>query len=164
MDMVGQINFSWQNPVLRNTIYPFREQKLRDFLLTYREVDLWKSRNDPSLLAEANAEAKRLAAELKIERARAEQELQAAIAQRKLNDKWFAVITGDTQDKLYFKYAYYLDREILRLTEAQAVLVDRQKSLRRRIEWYTEGDTRRQLWEDRAKELYPPLQEATANR
>jgi hypothetical protein len=163
MQMAEQIYFSWQNPVLRNTIYPFREQKLRDFLLTYREIDLWKARNDPSVLAEAQAEAKRLAAELKAERARIEQELQVAIAQRKLTDKWFAVITGDTQDRLYFKYSYYLDREILRLTEAQAVLVDRQKSLRRRIEWYTEGDTRRQLWEDRAKELDPPLKEATTN-
>jgi hypothetical protein len=141
--MVGQVNFSWQNPVLRNTIYPCREKKLREFLLTYRELDLWKARNDPSVLTEAQAEARRLATELKAERARAERELQAAIAQRKLTDKWFAVITGDTQERLYFKYSYYLDREIVRLTEAQAVLADRQKSLRRRIEWYTEGDTRR---------------------
>jgi hypothetical protein len=161
--MVGQVNFSWQNPLLRSTIYPFREQKLREFLLTYREVDLWKERNDPHILAEATAEAQRLAEELKVERARAEQELQAAIAQRLLTDKWFAAITGDTEEKLHFKYAYYLDREIFRLTEAQAVLVDRQKSLRRRIEWYTEGDTRRQLWEDRARELDPSIQEATDN-
>ena len=161
--MAGQIYYSWQNPILRKTIYPFREQKLRDFLLTYHEVDSWKARNDPSVQVEAAAEAKRLAAELKIEHARAQQELGAAIAHRKLADKWFAVITGDTEEKLHFKYTYYLDREIQRMTEEHAVLVDRQKSLRRRVEWYTEGDTRRQLWEDRARELDLPIQEASGN-
>jgi hypothetical protein len=140
--MVGQVNFSWQNPVLRNTIYPFREKKLREFLLTYRELDLWKARNDPSVLTEAQAEARRLATELKAERARAERELQAAIAQRKLTDKWFAVITGDTQERLYFKYSTIWTGNC-RLTEAQAVLADR-RGLRRRIEWYTEAYTRRQ--------------------
>ncbi len=33
--------FQWQNPELRATIYPFREKKLRDFLLIYEEIDLW---------------------------------------------------------------------------------------------------------------------------
>lgn len=34
--------FNWQNPYLRKTIYPYREEKLRDFLLIYQEVDLVK--------------------------------------------------------------------------------------------------------------------------
>ena len=33
--------YAWQNPVLRATIYPFRQQKLRDFLLAYQEIDWW---------------------------------------------------------------------------------------------------------------------------
>ena len=34
-------NFQWQNPVLLKDIYPMRIQKLRDFLLFYKEADLW---------------------------------------------------------------------------------------------------------------------------
>jgi DNA-binding CsgD family transcriptional regulator len=41
--MASKVFFQWQNPELRKTIYPFREQKLRDFLLFYRDIDLMKS-------------------------------------------------------------------------------------------------------------------------
>jgi DNA-binding CsgD family transcriptional regulator len=41
--MANQIFFQWQNPKLRETIYPFRMQKLRDFLLYYKEIDLMKT-------------------------------------------------------------------------------------------------------------------------
>lgn len=41
--MANPIFFQWQNPQLRKTIYPFREQKLRDFLLFYKEIDLMKT-------------------------------------------------------------------------------------------------------------------------
>ena len=34
-------NFQWQNPILFKDIYPMRLQKLRDFLLFYKEADLW---------------------------------------------------------------------------------------------------------------------------
>jgi hypothetical protein len=34
-------NFQWQNPILLKDIYPMRIQKLRDFLLFYKEADLW---------------------------------------------------------------------------------------------------------------------------
>ena len=34
--------FQWQNDILCKTIYPMREQKLRDFLTFYMEVDIWK--------------------------------------------------------------------------------------------------------------------------
>jgi len=40
---MGQaIYFQWQNDILRKTIYPLREMKLRDFLVFYQEIDLWK--------------------------------------------------------------------------------------------------------------------------
>ena len=35
-----QIHFQWQNPILLRSIYPVRETKLRDFILTYDEIDL----------------------------------------------------------------------------------------------------------------------------
>ena len=40
--MSDKIYFQWQNPILRETIYPVREMKLRHFLLYYYEIDLWQ--------------------------------------------------------------------------------------------------------------------------
>ncbi|HEX9331598.1 MAG TPA: hypothetical protein VF896_06905, partial [Anaerolineales bacterium] len=39
--MTEEIFFQWQNEVLCKTIYPMRLNKLRDFLVYYKEVDLW---------------------------------------------------------------------------------------------------------------------------
>ena len=39
--MAGTLNFQWQNEFLLKTIYPMRLNKLRDFLVYYKEVDLW---------------------------------------------------------------------------------------------------------------------------
>jgi hypothetical protein len=48
--------YTWQNPYLRETIYPFRLQKLRDFLLVYEEIDIWQRLKnapvDPALAQE----------------------------------------------------------------------------------------------------------------
>jgi hypothetical protein len=48
-------NFQWQNPILLKDIYPMRLQKLRDFLLFYKEADLWaeyKNKNTSTLAAD----------------------------------------------------------------------------------------------------------------
>ncbi|MCK6569052.1 MAG: hypothetical protein DCC59_14050 [Chloroflexi bacterium] len=39
-------SFPWQNPQLLKDIYPMRLQKLRDFLLFYKEADLWTQYKD----------------------------------------------------------------------------------------------------------------------
>ena len=39
--MAAAYNFQWQNPQLLKDIYPMRLQKLRDFLVFYKEADLW---------------------------------------------------------------------------------------------------------------------------
>jgi hypothetical protein len=36
------IYYQWQNEHLLRTIYPLREMKLRDFLIYFREIDLWQ--------------------------------------------------------------------------------------------------------------------------
>jgi hypothetical protein len=36
------LHFQWQNEILCKTIYPMREPKLRDFLVYYMEIDVWK--------------------------------------------------------------------------------------------------------------------------
>src|ERR1051325_3856870 len=43
---VPQAYFQWQNEFLRKTIYPMREQKLRDVLIYYMEVDVWSQYKD----------------------------------------------------------------------------------------------------------------------
>ena len=48
-------NFQWQNPILLKDIYPMRLQKLRDFLLFYKEADLWaeyRNKNVSALAAD----------------------------------------------------------------------------------------------------------------
>jgi len=44
--MAGNLYFQWQNDALRKTIYPMREVKLRDFLVYFNEIDLWKQYKD----------------------------------------------------------------------------------------------------------------------
>ncbi len=44
--MAEPIYFQWQNEILRQTIYPMREVKLRDFLVHYAEADIWKQYHD----------------------------------------------------------------------------------------------------------------------
>jgi hypothetical protein len=44
-------NFQWQNPILLKDIYPMRLQKLRDFLLFYKEADLWAEYRNKSISA-----------------------------------------------------------------------------------------------------------------
>ena len=51
-------HFQWQNPILLKDIYPMRLQKLRDFLLFYKEADLWaeyKDKNISALAADVKA-------------------------------------------------------------------------------------------------------------
>jgi len=48
------IYFQWQNDILRKTIYPLREMKLRDFLVYYREIELWAEYKDKDIKDEIN--------------------------------------------------------------------------------------------------------------
>ncbi len=47
--MAGMLNFQWQNEILMKTIYPMRLNKLRDFLIYYKEVDLWGQYKDKDI-------------------------------------------------------------------------------------------------------------------
>jgi hypothetical protein len=56
--MAEPMYFQWQNEALLKTIYPLREMKLRDFLIYYKEIDLWaeyKDKNIEGLQAEVKA-------------------------------------------------------------------------------------------------------------
>ena len=49
--MAETMYFQWQNEVLLKTIYPLREMKLRDFLVYYKEIDLWAEYKDKKIEA-----------------------------------------------------------------------------------------------------------------
>lgn len=49
--MPQTLHFQWQNEFLLKTIYPMRLVKLRDFLIYYKEVDIWKEYNDKDISA-----------------------------------------------------------------------------------------------------------------
>jgi hypothetical protein len=56
--MAETLYFQWQNEVLCKTIYPMRLNKLRDFLVYYKEVDLWaeyKNKDISTLQADVQA-------------------------------------------------------------------------------------------------------------
>ena len=56
--MAETMYFQWQNEVLLKTIYPLREMKLRDFLVYYKEIDLWAEYKDKKIEAlQADVEA-----------------------------------------------------------------------------------------------------------
>jgi hypothetical protein len=48
---VPKTYFQWQNEFLCKTIYPMREQKLRDVLIYYMEVDVWSQYKDKDVNA-----------------------------------------------------------------------------------------------------------------
>ncbi len=160
--------FPWQNPTLRNSIYPHRDAKLRDFLLVYKEADLWaqlrsKDITDPQTDPVVKARLAELEAKGRQERERVTRALQAGIDARLQSDQWFSRIlgtgTGEAKEKnLRFKRLYYLDRMITEYSRRFADLDSRKASLIRRVDWYPEGDSRRQTWEGRAKELDAPIE------
>ena len=47
--MAERVYFQWQNPYLCKTIYPMRTVKLRDFLVYYQEIDIWKQLKGKSI-------------------------------------------------------------------------------------------------------------------
>ena len=47
--MAETMYFQWQNEILLKTIYPLREMKLRDFLVYYKEIDLWAEYKDKKI-------------------------------------------------------------------------------------------------------------------
>jgi DNA-binding CsgD family transcriptional regulator len=123
--------FQWQNPVLRETIYPFRTRKLLDVLLYYYEIDLWrrmgKAPVDPKIASELTREHDRLSSQLA--QAKAEKE-QIAPALKALQQKHREVLSSREVRELIYKKA-----------NLQAKLSGMQGQMnitKRRVEWYAE--------------------------
>lgn len=129
MPQSSEIHFQWQNLNLRRTIYPFREQKLRDFLIIYKEIDLWAEYRDqpvpPHLADELTKEHTRL----EVEQAGAELEkkqVQAAVAKIRLKYR----------DILRTPEVKQLDNQINLLERELHSLNARKKVRARQVDWY----------------------------
>ena len=151
--------FSWQNPVLRDTIYPFRDQKLRDFLSWYLEIDLWRETRRAGRIHDATRKKlEAMAADLEAEHQRLAAALEEAIQDKIAQDKWFAKVSGSTPESTRRKYLYYLDRQISDLTERYEELIARQKRERTKMGWYPEDSSLHERYRQRAEELTMPIQ------
>jgi hypothetical protein len=129
VDFDPTYRYPWQNPYLRKTIYPFRERKLRDFLLTYREIDIWKVRGrqppDPAIAAELLKEHQRIASRLQAATLEKESAKNALRAHRQTRA---SVYNNPEVRKL----------SIEKVTQSakRANLEATKKSLERRVDWY----------------------------
>jgi hypothetical protein len=152
-------NFNWQNPTLRNTIYPFRIEKLIDILAFYYEIDLVRQYRDQSgSNAIIQAQIKKAETELRVARKAVDDQLNDLVQKRQQVDKYFAGITGDEKSRR-FKQKYYLDREIDRLENSLDDLHDRKQMLRKRLAWWPDDPERRHKIKCQLIEFNDPIRD-----
>jgi len=162
-DSEKNIHFSWQNPFLRESIYPFRKKKLLEFILTFEEIDkLREARAKGELDLAIVKKIQDMQSLLRDEHHRLTDELHRAITARMAKDKWLAKIKDTDEKKLRAKRIYYFDRLIADWTDRLADRQGQKEALLKRVHWYPERDARRQKWIDRAAELNGPITEASA--
>jgi DNA-binding CsgD family transcriptional regulator len=124
-------NFQWQNPVLRKTIYPFREKKLQEFLSYFMEIDLWKetknSAVDTSLASEMVREHKKL--QFQLDQAKAEIE-KIGPALKELRQKERDLRASREMRLLIYKQA--------NLKAKLSSLEAKMNTAKRQVEWYAQ--------------------------
>ena len=152
-------NFNWQNPTLRNIIYPFRIEKLIDILAFYYEIDLVKQyRSQSGSNPLIQAQIQKAEAELRAASQAVNDQLYDLIQKRQQVDKYFAGIIGDEKSRR-FKQKYYLDREIDRLENNLDDLHDRKEGLRKRLAWWPNDPERRRKIKCQSIELNAPIRD-----
>jgi DNA-binding CsgD family transcriptional regulator/phage shock protein A len=122
-------HFQWQHPDLSATIYPFREAKLRDFLLYYREIDLMKTLGKqavpPALAQEILGERQRLQGQIDSLRS----QISAAEAQIKTIQQQHRALLSNPDVR---KLQYGVQNQKAKLASAQTQL----NSKKNRRDWY----------------------------
>lgn len=125
----SSVKYQWQNPHLRETIYPFRNLKLRDFLLIYKEIDLWKAMRNKPVDSQLAAELIQL---------HTDSEKQLAVA--KLEKDQIKKGIQDTKKKhraaLNQRHVRLMRSSINRLEIKLGGLESKKKTLERQISWY----------------------------
>lgn len=151
--------YEWQNPALRATIYPFREKKLRDFLLYYREIDLWKEKSsapvDPQTAAELVQEITRVQTALGLAKVKKTETDQAIKA---LNLKYRALLSSPD--------VRLLAQKKVNLQLKLASLEAKKASLERQVDWYRRFAPDHPYcarWQNELAAAIPPYEAAQAD-
>ncbi len=138
-------NFQWQNPVLRKTIYPFREKKLLDFLLYFFEIDLWQA------LGKTAVEAK-VAAELVKEH----NQLQKQLEQAKVEKEKIGPSLKELKQKQREAVSHPEVRSLIykknNLQSKTASLKAKKNIVKRRVDWYAQFAPDHPYYEKYSKE------------
>ena len=111
--MAEPLYFQWQNEVLLKTIYPLREMKLRDFLVYYKEIDLWAEYKDKKIEA--------LQAEVKAYTAARQNALVSAYQSYKMLYAYFT--KDDVRTQYMAKYKLSDETELVRVKELHRTLL-----------------------------------------
>ena len=138
-------NFQWQNPVLRKTIYPFREKKLQDFLLYFYEIDLWQALGKTAVEAKVAAELVQEHKKLKknLERAEGEKDgIGPALKELKQKQRE-AVSSPEVRSLIYKKNSFQ---------SKIASLKAKKNIIKRRVDWYAQFAPDHPYYEKYSKE------------
>lgn len=157
MDFKPTFQFSWQNPNLRDDIYPFRMEKLRDFLLVYREVDLWKQRKDAPVDTDA-------AGKLKEAYRRLGEELLAATEERNAADSQLRTLKDENRQLLRSREVRLLERQKTILERQISELDAKMGTFKRQTEWYQKFAPEHPYllkWQKEYEKLVPSREEFT---
>jgi DNA-binding CsgD family transcriptional regulator len=131
MVVENRFYFQWQNPVLRKTIYPFREKKLQDFLLYFKEIDLWQE------LGNSEVDAK-VAAELVAEHNKLRKQLEQAEAERNDIGPSLKALKQQQREAASSPEVRSLIYKKNSLQSKITSLKAKKNTLKRRVDWYNQ--------------------------
>ena len=96
------LRFKWQNKVLRDSVYPFRLKKLREFLLFYWEAESLAQMKKTSV-EERKKMLSEVAEEITTQRQEWKDQFESAFVELTANDKWFAMKTTERYQLWYLQ-------------------------------------------------------------
>ena len=96
------VHFDWQNPILCESIFPFRMKKLREFLLFYWEVETL-ARMKKATVQERKNILGEVAASIAEKREEWQEQFDFAFTDLQANDKWFALKTQEKHQLWYLQ-------------------------------------------------------------
>jgi hypothetical protein len=138
--------FNWQNPFLLPKIYPFRNEKLRDFLLYFSEIDLvnqydGKTEDSPEVKQVLDSARAEIAAKRADVLARWQKKMDEYMADTKdpynVGFKKVSSQTNLSPEGLTFRQKYYLDYQVIRRLEDKInALKDEQNRHLKKAGWW----------------------------
>lgn len=127
-----KIYFQWQNPNLRATIYPYRDEKLRDFLLFYHEIDLMKTMGKRPV-------PPRLEKEILGERERLQKQIDKAELDKTNTEAKIKALKQQYREKLQDKEVRTLQYGLINQRSKLAGIDAKLRTMKGRRDWYEQN-------------------------